>query len=962
MSAVQSLITFGIRQLLGANAASLADQFFKLREDKGQALQAALVRANDRTWKAVEMSLRGESIVEQCRRLVMAGDAKAIGDLMKTLTAAIEAQVPEAADKFREACFSEFQQAKKQGLMSWPVAALSAIDIRSGESRRFDSSNRVLTEADAALRGVAEAMPELPNLRRFLSMKLSSGSSILVAGFSYFLRSEVEANAELARGLQFEAFQSLAKDQSLAFGQIGQMLDALGDRFSTIMDEVGHVRTSLESVAGDTQEMRKLMADISRKLSENGIREAKSISDYSRSFSNEHERRIVAEFKQRFRQLSNEQQKTLESTLVGLGKLEAGAGMLREAESTFREVARNSADTSTRAAALFDAYQVALEQDRLDEALSLLQEAALLDPGRYLLFPRRYRPLRILGVGGFGVAVFCQDENREEAVVLKAMHAAVMDRRVGDIFGEARVLQRLVHPAIIRVRDWDYADPDRTRPFLVMEYFEGSTLAARLKEKGPLDAEDFFQVATQVAEALQEAHRQKILHRDLKPENVLVRRHDSTWEVKVIDFGLAYRLDSSNSDETSKHSRQTVLGASIAGTRNYAPPEQTGDLPGVPLGPYSDIFAFAKLCLQVLFETLDPFERHWRKLPDAVSMDLKLLLEDCRAPMPAERVQSFEDVLAKLRDLERKLGSKVPSSKSEASTKAAAIKTKQVPRSAASAPASPSPAPQPERRVAKNKIGMEFVWIPAGNFLMGSPPEEFGREEEETQHRVMVSRGFFLGIHPVTQEQWYEVMGYNPSRKMPKERRPVVNVSWDDCQLFCQTLEGLDGNRYRLPTEAEWEYSCRAEATTAFCFGDAIGTDLANYDGRKFYGREKPGLYRRKTTPVGSFEPNQWGLFDVHGNVWEWCEDDYDELAYHAGERTDPLVRNVITRASASHGIVQVHALADMPSANQEKVLRGGCYANDPRHCRSAYREREVRSHRDNGIGFRVVMEIVRKS
>jgi formylglycine-generating enzyme required for sulfatase activity len=147
---------------------------------------------------------------------------------------------------------------------------------------------------------------------------------------------------------------------------------------------------------------------------------------------------------------------------------------------------------------------------------------------------------------------------------------------------------------------------------------------------------------------------------------------------------------------------------------------------------------------------------------------------------------------------------------------------------------------------------MKFAWSPPGTFLMGSPPDEEDREDDEQQHRVTLTRGFWLGVTPVTQAQWQAVLGSNPSHYQGDDR-PVEQVSWNDCRKRCQRLAEGDGRRYRLPTEAGWEYACRASTTTPFHFGATISTDLANYNGKYTYGKGPKGVSRRQTTPVGSF-------------------------------------------------------------------------------------------------------------
>lgn len=213
-----------------------------------------------------------------------------------------------------------------------------------------------------------------------------------------------------------------------------------------------------------------------------------------------------------------------------------------------------------------------------------------------------------------------------------------------------------------------------------------------------------------------------------------------------------------------------------------------------------------------------------------------------------------------------------------------------------------------------NSIGMKFVWIPPGNFMMGSPREEKGREAEETQHKVTLTKGFYMGVYTVTQEQWKEVMGNNPSWFKGEKNLPVEKVSWNDCQEFVKKLREKDKKSYRLPTEAEWEYCCRAGTTSPFHFGETISTDQANYDGNYVYGSGKKGVWREKTTPVGSFPANAWGLHDMHGNVWQWCQDWYG--TYPLNDVVDPTG----------------------PVKGAYQVLRGGSWQSGPETCRSACR------------------------
>ena len=171
-----------------------------------------------------------------------------------------------------------------------------------------------------------------------------------------------------------------------------------------------------------------------------------------------------------------------------------------------------------------------------------------------------------------------------------------------------------------------------------------------------------------------------------------------------------------------------------------------------------------------------------------------------------------------------------------------------------------------------NGVKLELMPIPAGTFMMGSPETEANRESHEVRHQVAISKPFYLGVYAVTQAQYRMVMGVNLS-KFKGDNLPVESVSWNEAVEFCQKLSANTDRKVRLPTEAEWEYACRAGTTTPFNTGDTISTDQANYDGNHTYGNGSKGVFREKTTPVGSFPPNAWGLYDMHGNVWEWCSD-----------------------------------------------------------------------------------------
>jgi uncharacterized protein (TIGR02996 family) len=238
---------------------------------------------------------------------------------------------------------------------------------------------------------------------------------------------------------------------------------------------------------------------------------------------------------------------------------------------------------------------------------------------------------------------------------------------------------------------------------------------------------------------------------------------------------------------------------------------------------------------------------------------------------------------------------------------------------------------QPVGAFVTNAIGMKFVWIPAGTFLMGSPENEEDRSDQDTQHTVTLTKGFYLAIYPVTQSCWQEIIGKNPSYHQGDDF-PVEQVSWHDSQRFLRKLSEQEGHAYRLPTEAELEYACRAGTTTPFFFGDTIATDQANYDGDYLYGKGKKGLRRGQTTPSGIFPPNAWGLHDMHGNVSDWCADWYGG-DYLPDAVTDP----------------------QGPKRGKYSMLRGGSFATQASGVRSASRLWYLPTTRSPLNGFRPV-------
>ena len=236
---------------------------------------------------------------------------------------------------------------------------------------------------------------------------------------------------------------------------------------------------------------------------------------------------------------------------------------------------------------------------------------------------------------------------------------------------------------------------------------------------------------------------------------------------------------------------------------------------------------------------------------------------------------------------------------------------------------------------ARDALGIRFRLIPPGTSVMGSPEDEEERWPYEVQREMTIARPLWVAVHEVTQEQWEAVMGADPSHFGGEQNLPVEQVSWEDCQEFTRRLNALHGGGYRLLTEAEWEYCCRAGTATRFCFGDRIDSTHANLDASLYDKNGRDSYFREETTPVGMFLPNAWGLCDMHGNVWEWCEDVFDPAAAATGLERDRF----------------------WPVGGEYRADRGGGWHNRQEFCRSAARSGLLPQSRYSYVGLRLARE-----
>ncbi|MDZ8186800.1 MAG: bifunctional serine/threonine-protein kinase/formylglycine-generating enzyme family protein [Nostoc sp. ChiSLP02] len=570
------------------------------------------------------------------------------------------------------------------------------------------------------------------------------------------------------------------------------------------------------------------------------------------------------------------------------------------------------------------------------------------------LLGNRYRVLQLLGEGGFGRTYTAEDTGRfDDVCVIKQFFPQVQGTaalsKAAELFKqEAKRLYELGenHSQIPRLLAYF---EQGSSLYLVQEFIRGQTLLKELQQKA-FSEEQIRELLADLLPVLQFIHDRNVIHRDIKPENIM--RRESDRKLILIDFGGA------------KQVTQTSLARQATGiyTVGYAPSEQMAGF----ATPVSDLYALGATCARLLTQSLavqdtsgnlhdrlyDAFNAQWmwRELLQekgvTISDELGQILDKLLKHLPKERYQSAAEVLEDLNSPKTKIPTTIitipqpqllpvqPNTTSLQTFEFDVVKVdatgKQISR---------------QRHSANffvedlgNGVILEMVSIPGGTFIMGSAENE-GKANERPQHQVKVS-AFFMGKYEITQAQYEAIMGTNPSYFRTNDaNRPVESVSWNDAVEFCQKLSQKTRRTYRLPSEAEWEYACRAGTTTPFYFGETITVDLANYNGNYTYASAPKGEYRKQTTPVGSFPANAFGLYDMHGLVWEWCQD--NQHHNYQGAPTD------------GSAWLQTGLFSNLLS---DRVMRGGSWGFLPEGCRSANRKSDGANIRFNSIGFRVVL------
>jgi formylglycine-generating enzyme required for sulfatase activity/predicted Ser/Thr protein kinase len=557
--------------------------------------------------------------------------------------------------------------------------------------------------------------------------------------------------------------------------------------------------------------------------------------------------------------------------------------------------------------------------------------------GTRLLIQDRYRALKIIGQGGFGKTLLAQDEGKPsqpKCVIKQFTYAGVGMQKASELFKqEAEQLEKLGKHA--QIPELLAHTEQEGRQYLVQEFIEGQNIAQELVEQGAFNETKIREFLLDLLPVLQFLHTHQVIHRDIKPENIIRRRSDK--KLLLVDFGAA------------KQATLTALAktGTMIGSPEYTAPEQARGKPVFA----SDIYSLGVTCLNLL-TLCSPFDLQdsdgawvWRDFLNETKVSPRLgeVLDKSIAPL-SKRYSSATAMLEVLNP------SKPSSPNPQVITLQLSVRAQVA-----------IPSGKTLNLDCGNEVNLELVEIPAGEFMMGAAADEkdalfhkhvstFSKEhypefDECPQHQVRLN-SFFMGKYAVTQAQWKAVMGKknlwqsitgnNPSY-FKGNKLPVENVSWNDATEFCIRLSQMTGKKVRLPSEAEWEYACRSGTTTPFSFGENITTDQVNYNGKNSYMNRVKEKCRGKTLDVDSFSPNDWGLYQMHGNIREWCED-----LYHRDYKGAPV--------DGSAWIVDGHR-------GGERILRGGGFNFFGYGCRSASRNDSVLlDGKYKSIGFRVIV------
>ena len=544
-----------------------------------------------------------------------------------------------------------------------------------------------------------------------------------------------------------------------------------------------------------------------------------------------------------------------------------------------------------------------------------------------VLIKDRYRLLEERGRGSFGEVWRARDEVTGGEVAVK-IYIALDKQGLKEFTEEFKVANALTHPNLLHA---DYYDICENRPFIVMPYCPESSVSL----VGKMDEGKAWKFLRDVSAGLSYLHGKDIVHRDIKPDNIM---QDREGNFLISDFGISTRMRST----LRRNSTREMSQKDIAGTIGYMAPELFTKKPESVKA--TDIWAMGASLYELLSGEL-PFmgqggvmQLHGAETPeleDKYSKDLQAMLESCLSKDTWERptAEQLSDYAVKRQKGEPaafRWDRQEPQREDEARK---TVVLKEVGGTGFMNGQQDRPKGMEVREIRVGNVQFRMMPVAGGVFRMGADEKQgaWAAADEKPLHEVALS-DYYIGQYPVTQGLWREVTGRNPSNNKAGDDYPVENVSWKDCQEFIKKLNDRTGLAFRLPREAEWEYAARGgRQSRGFLYSGSDDADeVAWHDGNSSLGFWKG----RRTHPVGQKKPNELGLYDMSGNVWEWCQDRYGP--YKDEAQTDPAG----------------------PASGRYRVLRGGSCWRSARICRVSDRDFVGPGYRNVSVGFRLVLSL----
>ena len=553
-----------------------------------------------------------------------------------------------------------------------------------------------------------------------------------------------------------------------------------------------------------------------------------------------------------------------------------------------------------------------------------------------LLQGGRYKILSTLGQGGFGITYLAMQSGLERKVAIKEFfmkelcdrdestsHVTLgtsgsretVNRFREKFLKEARNIARLNHPNIVRIID---VFEENGTAYYVMEYAGSQSLAETIKQKGCLAEPVAKRYILQVADALKYIHRLKMNHLDVKPANIMINEKD---EAVLIDFGLSKQYDASTGKQTST----TPVGIS----EGYAPMEQYKQGGVGEFSPETDIYALAATYFKLLTGTTPPSasDIYEDGVPveelKAKGVSQAAIDTICKAMegRKKDRMHNVSTFIERLQDITNT----VAIHKTAKTTNRSALTNIETKEETVLLADAPQPD-LPDKTFTVDNVSFTMKPVIGGTFTMGATSEQGSDayDDEKPAHQVTLS-SYYIGETEVTQALWQAIMGSNPSR-FKGSNLPVEQVSWNDCQEFITKLNAMTGQKFRLPTEAEWEYAARGgNKSKGYKYSGSNNID----DVAWYYGNSGSNTHAVKTK-----QPNELGIYDMSGNVWEWCSDWMG--SYSSNAQTNPTG----------------------PSTGSNRVYRGGSWHSFAGYCRVSYRNFDAPDDRSYLLGLRLALDV----